>query len=130
MLNMKIYGEVNAKSIKDLYWKNGNIVKTLLNGTGIICNNICFCENGSFDIDSLDNNLEMCQKLSNGTMIVANTITEVYSVENSCPFNPYDLDEVKSNCHLVWKRMVKMTVGEIEKKLGLEFGSLQIVSDK
>ena len=42
-------------------------------------------------------------------------------------FDPYNAEDVRKNCRLVWTRFVKMSRTEIERKLNLPKGSLVII---
>ena len=110
-------------SFKSLYWKNGYIVKTRGNGFGIISNDVIFCENGSIHKSKLDDSL-----ISNPINCpgYANDIIEVWDNAAICHFNPYNIEDVRKNCRLVWTRPIEMTREEIERKLNLPKGSLVI----
>ena len=111
--------EEPTPSLKSLYWKNGYIVKTRGNGFGIISNDVIFCNAGTIHKSDLDNSL-----ISDSYH--ANDIIEVWDNAALCPFNPYDIEDVRKNCHLVWSRFVVMTRKEIERKLNLPKGSLVV----
>ena len=115
--------EETTPSFKSLYWKNGYIVKTRGNGFGIISNDVIFCENGSIHksklYDSLISNPINCPGY-------ANDIIEVWDNAAICHFNPYNIEDVRKNCRLVWTRPIEMTREEIERKLNLPKGSLVI----
>ena len=115
--------EETAPSFKSLYWKNGYIVKTRGNGFGIISNDVIFCENGSIHKSKLDDSL-----ISNPINCpgYANDIIEVWDNAAICHFNPYNIEDVRKNCRLVWTRPIEMTREEIERKLNLPKGSLVI----
>ena len=115
--------EEPTPSLKSLYWKNGYIVKTRGNGFGIISNDVIFCENGSIHKSKLDDSL-----ISNPINCpgYANDIIEVWDNAAICHFNPYNIEDVRKNCRLVWTRPIEMTREEIERKLNLPKGSLII----
>ena len=115
--------EETTPSFKSLYWKNGYIVKTRGNGFGIISNDVIFCENGSIHKSKLDDSL-----ISNPINCpgYANDIIEVWDNAAICHFNPYNIEDVRKNCRLVWTRPIEMTREEIERKLNLPKGSLVI----
>ena len=115
--------EEPTPSLKSLYWKNGYIVKTRGNGFGIISNDVIFCENGSIHKSKLDDSL-----ISNPINCpgYANDIIEVWDNAAICHFNPFNADEIRQNCRLVWTRPIEMTREEIERKLNLPKGSLVI----
>ena len=115
--------EKTTPSFKSLYWKNGYIVKTRGNGFGIISNDVIFCENGSIHKSKLDDSL-----ISNPINCpgYANDIIEVWDNAAICHFNPYNIEDVRKNCRLVWTRPIEMTREEIERKLNLPKGSLVI----
>ena len=115
--------EEPTPSFKSLYWKNGYIVKTRGNGFGIISNDVIFCENGSIHKSKLDDSL-----ISNPINCpgYANDIIEVWDNAAICHFNPYNIEDVRKNCRLVWTRPIEMTREEIERKLNLPKGSLVI----
>ena len=115
--------EKPTPSFKSLYWKNGYIVKTRGNGFGIISNDVIFCENGSIHKSKLDDSL-----ISNPINCpgYANDIIEVWDNAAICHFNPYNIEDVRKNCRLVWTRPIEMTREEIERKLNLPKGSLVI----
>ena len=112
--------EKPTPSFKSLYWKNGYIVKTRGNGFGIISNDVIFCENGSIHKSKLDDSL-----ISNPINCpgYANDIIEVWDNAAICHFNPYNIEDVRKNCRLVWTRPIEMTREEIERKLNLPKGS-------
>ena len=116
--------EKPTPSFKSLYWKNGYIVKTRGNGFGIISNDVIFCESGSFHKSNLDDSL-----ISNPINCpgYANDIIEVWDNAAICHFNPYNIEDVRKNCRLVWTRPIEMTREEIERKLNLPKGSLVII---
>ena len=115
--------EKPTPSFKSLYWKNGYIVKTRGNGFGIISNDVIFCENGSIHKSKLDDSL-----ISNPINCpgYANDIIEVWDNAAICHFNPYNIEDVRRCCRLVWTRPIVMTREEIERKLNLPKGSLVI----
>ena len=115
--------EETTPSFKSLYWKNGYIVKTRGNGFGIISNDVIFCENGSIHKSKLDDSL-----ISNPINCpgYANDIIEVWDNAAICHFNPYNIEDVRKNCRLVWTRPIEMTREDIERKLNLPKGSLVI----
>ena len=115
--------EKPTPSFKSLYWKNGYIVKTRGNGFGIISNDVIFCENGSIHKSKLDDSL-----ISNPINCpgYANDIIEVWDNAAICHFNPYNIEDVRKNCRLVWTRFVEMSRAEIERKLNIPKGSLVI----
>ena len=111
--------EEATPSLKSLFWKNGYIVKSRGNGYGIISNDVIFYKEGSTHKSDLDDSLldDSCH---------SNDIIEVYDNTATCPFNPYNIEDVRKNCRLVWSRFVVMTRKEIERKLNLPKGSLVI----
>ena len=111
--------EEATPSLKSLFWKNGYIVKSRGNGYGIISNDVIFYKEGSTNKSDLDDSLldDSCH---------SNDIIEVYDNTATCPFNPYNIEDVRKNCRLVWSRFVVMTRKEIERKLNLPKGSLVI----
>ena len=115
--------EETTPSFKSLYWKNGYIVKTRGNGYGIISNDVIFCNAGSIHKSKLDDSL-----ISNPINCpgYANDIIEVWDNAAICHFNPYNIEDVRKNCRLVWTRPIEMTREEIERKLNLPKGSLVI----
>ena len=113
--------EESTQSLKSLYWKNGYIIRTRGNGNGIICNNMAAC--GS--TWSIVRNSELDESLLDDSCH-SNDIIEVWDNTATCFFNPYDIEDVRKNCRLVWSRFVEMSREEIEKKLNLPKGSLVI----
>ena len=111
--------EESTPSLKSLYWKNGYIIRTRGNGNGIICNEMSFCNTGIVRKSELDDSLldDSCH---------SNDIIEVWDNTATRPFNPYNIEDVRKNCRLVWTRFVEMSREEIEKKLNLPKGSLVI----
>ena len=115
--------EKPTPSFKSLYWKNGYIVKTRGNGFGIISNDVIFCENGSIHKSSLDDSLISKPINCPGN---ANDIIEVWDNAAIRQFNPFNAEEIRICCRLVWTRPIEMTREEIERKLNLPKGSLII----
>ena len=113
--------EESTQSLKSLYWKNGYIIRTRGNGNGIICNNMAAC--GS--TGSIVRKSELDESLLDDSCH-SNDIIEVWDNTATCFFNPYDIEDVRKNCRLVWTRFVEMSREEIEKKLNLPKGSLVI----
>ena len=113
--------EESTQSLKSLYWKNGYIIRTRDNGNGIICNNMVAC--GS--TGSIVRKSELDESLLDDSCH-SNDIIEVWDNTATCFFNPYDIEDVRKNCRLVWSRFVEMSREEIEKKLNLPKGSLVI----
>ena len=113
--------EESTQSLKSLYWKNGYIIRTRGNGNGIICNNMAAC--GS--TGSIVRKSELDESLLDDSCH-SNDIIEVWDNTATCFFNPYDIEDVRKNCHLVWSRFVVMTRKEIERKLNLPKGSLVV----
>ena len=113
--------EEAVPSFKSLYWKNGYIVKTRGNGFGIISNDVIFCESGSIHKSILDDSLldDSCH---------ADDIIEVWDNAAIRQFNPFNAEEIRICCRLVWTRPIEMTRAEIERKLNLPKGSL-IITD-
>ena len=111
--------EEPTPSFKSLYWKNGYIVKTRGNGFGIISNDVIFCESGSIHKSILDDSLldDSCH---------ADDIIEVWDNAAIRQFNPFNAEEIRICCRLVWTRPIVMTREEIERKLNLPKGSLVI----
>ena len=111
--------EESTPSFKSLYWKNGYIVKTRGNGFGIISNDVIFCESGSIHKSILDDSLldDSCH---------ADDIIEVWDNAAIRQFNPFNAEEIRICCRLVWTRPIVMTREEIERKLNLPKGSLVI----
>ena len=111
--------EEPTPSFKSLYWKNGYIVKTRGNGFGIISNDIIFCESGSIHKSILDDSLldDSCH---------ADDIIEVWDNAAIRQFNPFNAEEIRICCRLVWTRPIEMSREEIERKLNLPKGSLII----
>ena len=106
-------------SLKSLYWKNGYIVKTRDNGYGIVSNDGIFCKNGSLHQSDIEDSLMDC-------FFHSNDIIEVWNNTAIRQFNPFNAEEIRQNCRLVWTRFVEMSREEIEKKLNLPKGSLVI----
>ena len=115
--------EEATPSLKSLYWKNGYIVKTRDNGYGIVSNDVIFCKNGSLHKSDLDDSLMGNPPYCLGR---ANDIIEVWDNAAICAFNPYNTDDVRRCCRLVWSRFVEMSREEIEKKLNIPKGALVI----
>ena len=113
--------EESTQSLKSLYWKNGYIIRTRGNGNGIICNNMAAC--GS--TWSIVRKSELDESLLDDSCH-SNDIIEVWDNTATCFFNPYDIEDVRKNCRLVWSRFVEMSREEIERKLNLPKGSLVI----
>ena len=111
--------EESTPSLKSLYWKNGYIVKSRGNGYGIISNDVIFYKDGSTHKSSLDDSLMDYFSHSND-------IIEVWNNTAIHQFNPFNAEEIRQNCRLVWTRFVEMSREEIEKKLNLPKGSLVI----
>ena len=111
--------EEPTPSFKSLYWKNGYIVKTRGNGFGIISNDVIFCESGSIHKSILDDSLldDSCH---------ADDIIEVWDNAAIRQFNPFNAEEIRICCRLVWTRPIEMSREEIERKLNLPKGSLVI----
>ena len=111
--------EEATPSLKSLYWKNGYIVKTRGNGFGIISNDVIFCESGSIHKSILDDSLldDSCH---------ADDIIEVWDNAAIRQFNPFNAEEIRICCRLVWTRHIEMSREEIERKLNLPKGSLII----
>ena len=110
--------EEATPSLKSL-WKNGYIVKSRGNGYGIISNDVIFYKEGSTHKSDLDDSLM-------DYFLHSNDIIEVWNNTAICAFNPYNTDDVRRCCRLVWTRFVEMSREEIEKKLNLPKGSLVI----
>lgn len=111
--------EEPTPSLKSLYWKNGYIVKTRGNGYGIVSNDVIFCESGSLHKSTLDDSLM-------DDSYHSNDIIEVWDNAAIRQFNPFNEEEIRRHCHLVWTRPIEMTREEIERKLNLPKGSLVI----
>ena len=111
--------EEATPSLKSLFWKNGYIVKSRGNGYGIISNDVIFYKEGATHKSGLDDSLMDYFSHSND-------IIEVWVNTANCAFNPYNTDDVRRCCRLVWTRFVEMSREEIEKKLNLPKGSLVI----
>ena len=111
--------EEATPSLKSLYWKNGYIIRTRGNGNGIICNEMSFCNTGIVRKSELDDSLldDSCH---------SNDIIEVWDNTATRPFNPYNIEDVRKNCRLVWTRFVEMSREEIERKLNIPKGLLVI----
>ena len=111
--------EKPTPSFKSLYWKNGYIVKTRGNGFGIISNDVIFCESGSIHKSILNDSLldDSCH---------ADDIIEVWDNAAIRQFNPFNAEEIRICCRLVWTRPIEMSREEIERKLNLPKGSLII----
>ena len=111
--------EETTPSFKSLYWKNGYIVKTRGNGFGIISNDVIFCESGSIHKSILNDSLldDSCH---------ADDIIEVWDNAAIRQFNPFNAEEIRICCRLVWTRPIEMSREEIERKLNLPKGSLII----
>ena len=117
--------EKPTPSFKSLYWKNGYIVKTRGNGFGIVSNDVIFCESGSIHKSVLDESLISNPINCPGN---ANDIIEVWDNTSLRQFNPFNAEEIRRCCRLVWTRPIEMTREEIERKLNLSKGSL-IITD-
>ena len=115
--------EEAVPSFKSLYWKNGYIVKTRGNGFGIISNDVIFCESGSIHKSVLDDSLISKPINCPGN---ANDIIEVWDNAAIRQFNPFNAEEIRICCRLVWTRPIEMSREEIERKLNLPKGSLVI----
>ena len=115
--------EKPTPSFKSLYWKNGYIVKTRGNGFGIVSNDVIFCESGSIHKSVLDESLISNPINCPGN---ANDIIEVWDNTSLRQFNPFNAEEIRRCCRLVWTRPIEMTRAEIERKLNLPKGSLVI----
>ena len=115
--------EEATPSLKSLFWKNGYIVKTRGNGFGIISNDVIFCENGSIHKSVLDDSLISKPINCPGN---ANDIIEVWDNAAIRQFNPFNAEEIRICCRLVWTRPIEMSREEIERKLNLPKGSLVI----
>ena len=111
--------EEATPSLKSLFWKNGYIVKSRGNGYGIISNDVIFYKEGSTHKSDLDDSLMDC-------FFHSNDIIEVWNNTAIHQFNPFNAEEIRQNCRLVWTRFVEMSREEIEKKLNLPKGSLVI----
>ena len=111
--------EEATPSLKSLFWKNGYIVKSRGNGYGIISNDVIFYKEGSTHKSGLDDSLM-------DYFLHSNDIMEVWNNTATRNFNPYNTDDVRICCRLVWTRFVEMSREEIEKKLNLPKGSLVI----
>ena len=111
--------EEATPSLKFLYWKNGYIVKARGNGYGIISNDMIFYKEGSTHKSDLDDSLM-------DYFLHSNDIIEVWDNTAICAFNPYNTDDVRRCCRLVWTRFVEMSRAEIERKLNIPKGSLVI----
>ena len=111
--------EEPTPSLKSLYWKNGYIVKTRGNGYGIVSNDVIFCESGSLHKSTLDDSLM-------DDSYHSNDIIEVWDNAAIRQFNPFNEEEIRRHCHLVWTRPIELSREEIEKKLNLPKGSLVI----
>lgn len=113
--------EEPTPSFKSLYWKNGYIVKTRGNGYGIVSNDVIFCESGSIHKSTLDDSLM-------DDSYHSNDIIEVWDNAAIRQFNPFNAEEIRICCRLVWTRPIEMSREEIERKLNLPKGSL-IITD-
>ena len=111
--------EETTPSFKSLYWKNGYIVKSRGNGYGIISNDVIFYKEGSTHKSDLDDSLM-------DYFFHSNDIIEVWNNTAIRQFNPFNAEEIRQNCRLVWTRFVEMSRAEIERKLNLPKGSLVI----
>ena len=111
--------EEATPSLKSLFWKNGYIVKSRGNGYGIISNDVIFYKEGSTHKSDLDDSLMDC-------FFHSNDIIEVWNNTAIHQFNPFNTEEIRQNCRLVWTRFVEMSREEIEQKLNLPKGSLVI----
>ena len=110
--------EEATPSLKSL-WKNGYIVKSRGNGYGIISNDVIFYKEGSTHKSDLDDSLMDC-------FFHSNDIIEVWNNTAIRQFNPFNAEEIRQNCRLVWSRFVEMSREEIEKKLNIPKGLLVI----
>ena len=117
--NESEHKEEPTPSLKSLFWKNGYIVKSRGNGYGIISNDVIFYKEGSTHKSDLDDSLM-------DYFFHSNDIIEVWNNTAICHFNPYNSEDVRQNCRLVWTRFVEMSRAEIEKKLNIPKGSLVI----
>ena len=111
--------EKATPSLKSLFWKNGYIVKSRGNGYGIISNDVIFYKEGSTHKSDLDDSLMDC-------FFHSNDIIEVWNNTAIHQFNPFNAEEIRQNCRLVWTRFVEMSREEIEKKLNIPKGLLVI----
>ena len=111
--------EEATPSLKSLFWKNGYIVKSRGNGYGIISNDVIFYKEGSTHKSDLDDSLMDC-------FFHSNDIIEVWNNTAIHQFNPFNAEEIRQNCRLVWTRFVEMSREEIEKKLNIPKGLLVI----
>lgn len=111
--------EEPTPSLKSLYWKNGYIVKSRANGFGIISNDVIFYKGGTIHKSYLDDSLM-------DYFFHSDDIIEVWDNAAIRHFNPYNAEDVRKNCRLVWTRFVKMSRAEIERKLNIPKGSLVI----
>ena len=111
--------EESTPSLKSLYWKNGYIVKSRANGFGIISNDVIFYKGGTIHKSYLDDSLM-------DYFFHSNDIIEVWNNTAIRQFNPFNADEIRQNCRLVWTRFVEMSRAEIERKLNIPKGSLVI----
>ena len=111
--------EEPTPSLKSLYWKNGYIVKSRANGFGIISNDVIFYKGGTIHKSYLDDSLM-------DYFFHSDDIIEVWDNTAICHFNPYNAEDVRKNCRLVWTRFVEMSRAEIERKLNIPKGSLVI----
>ena len=117
--NESEHKEESTPSLKSLYWKNGYIVKSRANGFGIISNDVIFYKEGSTHKSGLDDSLM-------DYFFHSNDIIEVWNNTAIHQFNPFNAEEIRQNCRLVWTRFVEMSREEIEKKLNIPKGSLVI----
>ena len=111
--------EEATPSLKSLFWKNGYIVKSRGNGYGIISNDVIFYKEGSTHKSDLDDSLMDC-------FFHSNDIIEVWNNTAIRQFNPFNAEEIRICCRLVWTRPIEMSREEIERKLNLPKGSLII----
>ena len=119
--NESEHKEEPTPSLKSLYWKNGYIVKSRANGFGIISNDVIFYKGGTIHKSYLDDSLM-------DYFFHSDDIIEIWDNTAIRHFNPYNSEDVRKNCRLVWTRFVKMSRAEIERKLNLPKGSLIITN--
>ena len=117
--NESEHKEEPTPSLKSVFWKNGYIVKSRGNGYGIISNDVIFYKEGATHKSGLDDSLM-------DNFLHSNDIMEVWNNTATRNFNPYNTDDVRICCRLVWTRFVEMSREEIEKKLNIPKGLLVI----
>ena len=117
--NESEHKEEPTPSLKSLFWKNGYIVKSRGNGYGIISNDVIFYKEGSTHKSDLDDSLM-------DYFFHSNDIIEVWNNTAIHQFNPFNAEEIRICCRLVWTRPIEMSREEIERKLNLPKGSLVI----